>query len=269
MHPKTEARTYSQNNAPWQPGCPCSRSRDTLASAFSQDGSLTQADSCLTHASEHDLVAQTVMRVDGMTKKELLLDAAKEVFGECGYTDTTFKKISERAGVAFGLLTHHFGTKENLFLITGLEVLASLHERLKAAMAGESNGLNAVMGFCREYLAFSVEPKSHFMVLVRCSPYSDLKASENKESIRDGFRALLQDLEAALRQGMEDGTVREVPAKETSAAILSTLVGAVRTELLTGYAPPNFYPEVLVFIERSLKRSRDCQGPDRCAHAIY
>lgn len=204
-----------------------------------------------------------------MTKKELLLDAAKEVFGECGYADTTFKKISERAGVAFGLLTHHFGTKENLFLISGLEVLAALRERLNAAMAKGDNGLDSVMGFCREYLAFSVEPKSHFMVLVRCSPYSDLKANESKESIREGFRVLLQDLEAALWRGIDDGTVRDVPTKETAAAILSTLVGAVRTQLLTGYAPPNLYPEVLVFIERSLRRSRDCQGPDRCAHAIY
>ena len=41
-----------------------------------------------------------------MTKKEALLKAAKELFGECGYTETTFKKISERAGVALGLLTH-------------------------------------------------------------------------------------------------------------------------------------------------------------------
>ena len=27
-----------------------------------------------------------------MTKKEALLKAAKELFGECGYTETTFKK---------------------------------------------------------------------------------------------------------------------------------------------------------------------------------
>ena len=50
-----------------------------------------------------------------MTKKEALLKAAKELFGECGYTETTFKKISERAGVALGLLTHHYGNKEKLF----------------------------------------------------------------------------------------------------------------------------------------------------------
>lgn len=34
-------------------------------------------------------------------KKEALLQAAKELFGEYGYVETTFKKISERAGVAW------------------------------------------------------------------------------------------------------------------------------------------------------------------------
>ena len=51
-----------------------------------------------------------------MTKKEALLKAAKELFGECGYTETTFKKISERAGVALGLLTHHYGKRKSFFL---------------------------------------------------------------------------------------------------------------------------------------------------------
>ena len=42
------------------------------------------------------------------SKKEALLQAAKELFGECGYVETTFKKISDRAGVALRLLTHHY-----------------------------------------------------------------------------------------------------------------------------------------------------------------
>lgn len=53
------------------------------------------------------------------SKKEALLQAAKELFGECGYVETTFKKISDRAGVALGLLTHHYGNKEKLFLASG------------------------------------------------------------------------------------------------------------------------------------------------------
>ena len=49
------------------------------------------------------------------SKKEALLQAAKELFGECGYVETTFKKISDRAGVALGLLTIISEIKKNCF----------------------------------------------------------------------------------------------------------------------------------------------------------
>ena len=67
------------------------------------------------------------------TRKAALLQAAKELFGEYGYAETTFKKISERAGVALGLLTHHYGNKEKLFLACGLDVLNRFQEKLEAA----------------------------------------------------------------------------------------------------------------------------------------
>lgn len=47
--------------------------------------------------------------------------------------ETTFKKISDRAGVALGLLTHHYGNKEKLFLASGLDVLEHFLVKLRQA----------------------------------------------------------------------------------------------------------------------------------------
>ena len=114
------------------------------------------------------------------SKKELLLKAAKELFSEHGYSETTFKKISERAGVALGLLTHHFGNKEKLFLTAGLDVLQELIEHQKTNITPATNGLDAVRLFAKAYFDFAQDPKSDFMILVRCSPFSDLKTSLSK-----------------------------------------------------------------------------------------
>ena len=76
-------------------------------------------------------------------KKEALLQAAKELFGECGYVETTFKKISDRAGVALGLLTHHYGNKEKLFLASGLDVLEHFLVKLRQATADAACGYDA------------------------------------------------------------------------------------------------------------------------------
>ena len=145
-----------------------------------------------------------------MTKKEALLKAAKELFGECGYTETTFKKISERAGVALGLLTHHYGNKEKLFL-------------------------------------------------ARCSPYSDMKTTDDRELMFEKFNDIHKLLEQQLWRGIEDGSIRELLVKETAQILMSLVVGANRTRVLTPYAPPHLYREAVAFAARAITPCNACE----------
>lgn len=191
-----------------------------------------------------------------MSKKDALLLAAKELFGQHGYNGTTFKLISERAGVALGLLTHHYGNKEKLFLTAGLDVLERMLDRLREAVAGAGDGLEAVQRFCGAYLEFSLDPGEHFLVLVRCSPYSDVNTREDREVMMQKFEAVPAILEACVRRGVEDGSILPLPPRETAGAVQCNLVGAVRTRLLTPYSAPSLYDDVLAFITRSLAAPR-------------
>ena len=186
-------------------------------------------------------------------KKEALLQAAKELFGECGYVETTFKKISDRAGVALGLLTHHYGNKEKLFLASGLDVLEHFLARLKEATANANNGFDAVMRFCKAYLDFSIDPSSNWLVLVRCSPYSDMKTKTDRELMEAKFAEVPAMLTALLESGVRDGSLVELDCKTTAHVIMSLMVGAKRTRVLSPYAPPDLYAEALLFIARSIK----------------
>ena len=146
-----------------------------------------------------------------MTKKEALLKAAKELFGECGYTETTFKKISERAGVALGLLTHHYGNKEKLFLAAGMDVLERFHEVL------------------------------------------------HRELMFEKFNDIHKLLEQQLWRGIEDGSIRELLVKETAQILMSLVVGANRTRVLTPYAPPHLYREAVAFAARAITPCNACE----------
>ncbi|GFM35515.1 TetR/AcrR family transcriptional regulator [Desulfovibrio psychrotolerans] len=189
-----------------------------------------------------------------ITKKEALLLAAKELFGEYGYAETTFKKISERAGVALGLLTHHYGNKEKLFLAAGLDVLDHFLIHLREACARGETGYESVINFCRAYLDFSVDADTNFMVLVRCSPYSDMKTKTDRDTMYEKFNQIPRELEYHVRRGIEDGSLRkDLLPHETTTAISCNLVGAIRTRLLTPYAPPSLYDEVVRFVSRSIK----------------
>lgn len=191
-----------------------------------------------------------------MNKKDALLLAAKDLFGQYGYNGTTFKLISERAGVALGLLTHHYGNKEKLFLTAGLDVLERMLTRLRDAVAGADDGLEAVQRFCGAYLEFSLDPGEHFLVLVRCSPYSDMATREDREVMMEKFEVVPAFLEQCVRRGVEDGSILPLPPRETAGAVQCNLVGAVRTRLLTPYSAPSLYDDVLAFITRALSPAR-------------
>lgn len=189
------------------------------------------------------------------TRKEALLQAAKELFAEHGYSETTFKKISERAGVALGLLTHHYGNKEKLFLASGLDVLANFKACLEAAVEDAPSGFDAVMHFCKAYLDFSIDPQSNWLVLVRCSPYSDMKAHADRKQMDDSFAAIHELLACQIRRGVEDGTLIGLDPEVGAQVIISTLVGANRTVALTPYAKADLFPATLTFIARGVQNT--------------
>lgn len=186
------------------------------------------------------------------SKKDALLQAAKELFGEYGYVETTFKKISERAGVALGLLTHHYGNKEKLFLAAGLDVLQNFLNVLRSATDNADNGYNGVLNFCRAYLDFSVDKNSNWLVLVRCSPYSDMKTKTDRDYMIKMFQQVPVILEQQLVRGMQDGSIRQLNAGDTAQVIIALMVGANRTRVLTPYAPPTLYAETIHFISRAI-----------------
>ena len=194
-----------------------------------------------------------------LTKKEALLQAAKELFGEYGFAETTFKKISDRAGVALGLLTHHYGNKEKLFFAAGMDVLENFIQVLQQATSEAEDGRTGVLNFCRTYLAFSIDPNTHWLVLVRCSPYSDMKTSEDRDIMLRKFGEVHHLLEVQLKRGLEDGSITTLDATSTAQVITGLMVGANRTRVLTSYTAgtaQDFYTETLSFVDRAISAVR-------------
>lgn len=184
-----------------------------------------------------------------MTKKEALLQAAKDLFGEYGYAETTFKKISERAGVALGLLTHHYGNKEKLFLAAGLDVLSEFLTVLRKACEETESGHSGVIRFCKAYLNFTIDPSSSWLVLVRCSPYSDMRTTTERKIMFNKFNEVYAELTKQLWRGLEDGSIRaDIRMPEMTQVIMGLMVGVNRTKVLTPYADKHLYDEAVSFV---------------------
>ncbi len=189
----------------------------------------------------------------GPNKKGLLLKATKELFSEHGYSETTFKKISERAGVALGLLTHHFGNKEKLFLTAGLDVVRELVLAIRGSIQNADNGLDAVRLFATTYFQFALNPRQDFMVLVRCSPFSDLKTVEDKEVMIHKFSELYDILTECIERGIADGSIRPMDPQKMAAVVFCNLVGGIRHGLLTPYGSETLFDDVTEFVLHGIR----------------
>jgi AcrR family transcriptional regulator len=71
------------------------------------------------------------------TTRQALLDAGRTLFAERGFAGAGQEEIVERAGVTRGALSHHFATKQGLFLAVVQDVQGDVADRIgRAAVQG-------------------------------------------------------------------------------------------------------------------------------------
>ena len=69
-------------------------------------------------------------------RRQMLIDAAAELFADRAYDEVTTTEIARRAGVAYGLIAHHFGNKRGLYLAT----IRAAADRLRVVHEAEPEG---------------------------------------------------------------------------------------------------------------------------------
>ncbi|MFJ3718564.1 TetR/AcrR family transcriptional regulator [Streptomyces sp. NPDC090057] len=74
---------------------------------------------------------------EGRTVRQVLLDAALEVFTERGYTDAGLTEIAARSGIPAGTLFQHYGGKRGLYLALWEEFREEQEHRTAATLTAE------------------------------------------------------------------------------------------------------------------------------------
>jgi AcrR family transcriptional regulator len=185
-------------------------------------------------------------------KKERILRAAQTMFGRHGFAATTMKMIAEEAGVAFGLVAHHFGDKENLFITAGFDMISRLMATVQAEAAEAPSGYDALTPFVRSYLQFTLDNPDTFPVLIRCSPFGELGGDTHKLQVAEKFDLIFDAITVHLRRGMEDGSIRKAPLRKTALLLYGNILTAVRTHFITPYKFAGLYEETVRYIQHAV-----------------
>src|SRR5690348_18332479 len=100
-----------------------------------------------------------------------LLDAAREVFAEQGFTEASIADVVERAGSSDGSLYHHFGGKAELFLALWEDHQIAHEEAASAAVAalretGETNPIELFIAGAQAFLEGSWQRRNLVRLLM-------------------------------------------------------------------------------------------------------
>ena len=76
--------------------------------------------------------------VEKANKRELILAAARETFGEKGYHNTTSEEIAKKAGVGKGTIYQYFDSKHDIFLQMHMQYLKQYSENVVALIQENS-----------------------------------------------------------------------------------------------------------------------------------
>ncbi len=151
-------------------------------------------------------------------KRELILAAARELFADQGFDDTSTVQIADQAGVSEGILFHHFGSKRGLFA-----QLAEQYAR-EAAQATMPDNPDEVTEETIVRAAFDFsdrEPRLYRLFWEEGAKLDGFGVSNTSDIIVD---VIQQNLE----RGMADGLVRNGDPRVMAELQFTVVDGAYR-----------------------------------------
>jgi AcrR family transcriptional regulator len=170
------------------------------------------------HTKGTDVKGKQDRRVaQGDATRASLVKAARELFGEEGYVDTSIDEIVARAGVTKGAVYHHFEGKEGLFRAVFEQVHREVTDQAAAEFLGPDSW-NALLDGCALWIDAHLDPAVRRIALQDARAvigWDDVRGIENR------FGAVA--LRGALRKAMHAGVLEQRPLRPLALLLMGAL----------------------------------------------
>ncbi len=194
-----------------------------------------------------------------MNKKEAILVAGTKLFAEKGFGGTSMSELAEMTGIAGATVFYHFKTKEDLFLAVLEQVKDGILKSFDEYFAGNTfeNGLEMVEGVISFFLFMAGHREEWFLFLHRNHPYRLAEVNPVCRSYLEVIYNCFADVfERAIRRGIADGSIREIPPYKTALIILSMVDGVVRFKTYQLYDAGALFNNLMELCRRMLENPK-------------
>ena len=164
------------------------------------------------------------------SRPDEILDAARRVFGDCGFARTKLEDVARLAGVSKGTLYLYFDSKETLFR-------EMVRAKIVALLAKSEALLDSHSGSCRDLLVQLITGMFHSMrnqEIVTISRVAQAEFASFPELAQFYFDEVIvrarRLVEKVLERGIQAGEFRAVPHGFGARALPSLLVHSVQVQ---------------------------------------
>ncbi len=188
-------------------------------------------------------------------KRQLIIEAAIEVFSKNNFQNSTIAQIAQKADVAEGTIYQYFKNKEDLFFSIPVEKTKEFCRELELHLQGISGAIPKIRKFIWYYLYFFKTNPDYGRTLML-----EMRVNKSfaKTKAYDSFKNLTGRILQILQEGQEEGVIRkDVDIYILRHSILGILEHIVTRWLLKGetYDVLEHYSEVCDVVLQGIGRS--------------
>ena len=158
------------------------------------------------------------MQPENRSVRDKILAAAVQLFAEYGYHAATMREIAQIAGIQAASIYYHYPGNQTLLVEIMESHMRQLNTNLERILRNPHKVMQRLYESISNHIQLHTTFKSEFFIID-----TEIRAleGENRENIlalRDHYEDLIQGL---LREGMEQGVIRQTDIKISSYAIIS------------------------------------------------
>jgi AcrR family transcriptional regulator len=173
-------------------------------------------------------------RGGGADKRRIILDAAVRVFARQGFHSARVSDIADEAGVAYGLVYHYFGSKDEvldtLFLERWNVLLEAVHE-VDGTAGAPRDKLRAITSFIVD--SYRHDPELMKVIIVEVTRAANSFGRKHLAKIREAYDGIAD----IVAEGQESGEFRSDITPQFAAMAFYGAIEQVLTGWIFGVLP--------------------------------
>jgi TetR/AcrR family transcriptional regulator, fatty acid metabolism regulator protein len=173
-------------------------------------------------------------RAGGVDKRRLILDAAIRVFANQGFHHCRVSDVADEAGVAYGLVYHYFGSKEeilNQIFSERWQLMLDAIAEIDRRQVPAREKLYAVASFIID--SYHHEPDLMKVIIVEVTRAANTFGREHLEKIREAYAMIAAIVESA----RADGSFKEDISADFAAMCFYGAIEQLLSGWIFGYLP--------------------------------